>query len=259
MFIYKITVNSKIYIGIDTHPKEKQKRWKEHLYNAFKKNKKNKLYNEMKLAGSENCHYEILEEGFSSIPELALTEIQYIKKYDSKNNGLNSTYGGDGMGRHLHCLTTYDIEDIKKSLSNNFKEYNNKRFKGKTKEEKRQMIIDRVGFDSLYNKSPEMNKKISESMKAHWNSLNDEKRKNRNKGLKDFWKKLSYDEKINLCKRENGYFTPKKYEITWDNGKKEIIENLVKFCKDNNISRCLLNYHLKKNQPHKGITKLERI
>lgn len=85
-----------------------------------------KVHKAMAAAGIENCRVEVIEDNFVSFVDLALAEIQYIKEYDSKNNGLNSTYGGDGLGKHLHLLSDAEIQTIKKSLSAQLSEYNNK-------------------------------------------------------------------------------------------------------------------------------------
>jgi len=64
--------------------------------------------------GIENCLVEIVEDNFDSISKLVLAEIGYIKKFDSYKDGLNSTPGGDGMGKHLlHQLSDEDINKIK--------------------------------------------------------------------------------------------------------------------------------------------------
>ena len=94
MFIYKITVGEKIYIGFDTNPSYKLSRWKTHCQNA-EKNLNTKLYNAMILHGIENCKVEIVEDNFKDVVSLALAEIDYIKKYNSFYEGLNSTFGGD--------------------------------------------------------------------------------------------------------------------------------------------------------------------
>ena len=125
MFIYKITVNDDLqYIGLDSHPSYKNIRWnchKREYNNATTKH----LYNIMKKYGLDNCVYEILEEGFDSMFDLAIAEMRYIKKYDTFKNGLNSTYGGDGMQVILHTMSDEEISLLKLTYSKNTAHYNN--------------------------------------------------------------------------------------------------------------------------------------
>ena len=126
MFIYKITVipTNKCYIGFDSSPSYKLVRWKAHCRN-IKTNNNTKLYAAMSEAGIENCRIEIVEDNFTSVSELALAEVNYIKKFDTFKNGLNSTSGGDGLGRHiLHKLSESDIKKIKQALGDSFSNYN---------------------------------------------------------------------------------------------------------------------------------------
>ena len=54
-----------------------------------------KIYNAINKYGSENFYVETLEDNMP-IDELDQKEIEYIKKYNSYENGYNSTPGGDG-------------------------------------------------------------------------------------------------------------------------------------------------------------------
>lgn len=126
MFIYKITVIpiNQIYIGLDTKPTYKLSRWKSHQREASA-NCRTKLHKAIAQYGIDNCNIEILESGFETIADLAISEIEYIKKFDSYHNGLNSTPGGDGLGKHnLSQLTDNDLEKIKKTLGDSFRNYN---------------------------------------------------------------------------------------------------------------------------------------
>jgi hypothetical protein len=143
MFIYKITVIplNQFYIGLDTKPVYKQARWKEHCRSAFKGQKKRKIHNAMRTYGLDQCRYEVIDEKFNSIGSLALAEIEYIKKFDSYKNGLNSTPGGDGLGKtNLLQLTADEISQIREALGSNFKEYNRKKWAGTTAEQRKEMI-----------------------------------------------------------------------------------------------------------------------
>jgi hypothetical protein len=126
MFIYKITVVplNQVYIGLDTKPAYKLSRWIKHQEEANSRCR-TKLHVAMNQHGIENCIIEIVEDGFESIGKLALAEIKYIKQYDSYRNGLNSTPGGDGLGKHnLASLSPDEIAQIRLALSESFSKYN---------------------------------------------------------------------------------------------------------------------------------------
>jgi group I intron endonuclease len=89
--IYKITnPKGKIYIG-----KSKQI---EHRFNSYKKiqhcSQQKKLYNSLKKYSPKTHVFEILRE--CTEEQLNMLEMEYIKKYNSVEKGLNLTYGGDG-------------------------------------------------------------------------------------------------------------------------------------------------------------------
>lgn len=99
MIIYKITnkINGKIYIGQTRLSLEK--RWKKHLYDA-KRQGNNKFYKAINKYGAENFAIDIIEEGIKDIEQLNAREMYWIKKYDSYNNGYNSTVGGEVSPMH---------------------------------------------------------------------------------------------------------------------------------------------------------------
>jgi group I intron endonuclease len=98
--IYKITnkENGLIYIGCTVN--SLSHRFNQHLYRCFKTDYKSKLYNSMKKYGQDNFTIELLEECDLSI--IYETEKKYIEQYDSYNNGLNSTFGGEGCLGYVH-------------------------------------------------------------------------------------------------------------------------------------------------------------
>jgi hypothetical protein len=199
MFIYKITVlpENKVYIGFDTHAEHKKGRWKQHCKQAFQEEPRYKLHKAMRSAGLENCIYEVIEKGFSSLIALALAEIKYIEKYDSYKNGLNSTYGGDGFGSYksLSIFTEEEILELKKALGGYFREYNNLRWTETTPEQRKEMTshlhtdeIYQQRSDTLkkfYEYNPDEKRKKGQIIK-NWQHKNKEKLKANNKinGLK---------------------------------------------------------------------------
>lgn len=94
LVIYKITnkINGKMYIGLTTQDLEM--RMKGHRTEA--KLKPNiKFYRAINKYGFENFECEIVDDTAHDLEELAELEIKYIKKYDTYNNGYNSTHGGE--------------------------------------------------------------------------------------------------------------------------------------------------------------------
>jgi hypothetical protein len=168
MFIYKITVIplNQVYVGLDTKQVYKQSRWKEHCKN-YLKDYNTKLYKAMKEYGLANCVIDVVEDGFNSVTELALAEINYIQQFDSYRNGLNSTRGGDGLGRHvLHKLSAADIDKIKIALGNNLSEYNLQVKWANTSFEDRQELTKHLHTQEVYQKKSNTLKKFYEANPA---------------------------------------------------------------------------------------------
>ena len=106
IYIIKNSINNKVYIGQTTLSMED--RWKTHLKPSVSKQRSSyKIYNAMNKYGKENFYCELLEENIP-VKELNDREIYYIEKYNSFENGYNSTKGGDG--RFIN--KDYDIENI---------------------------------------------------------------------------------------------------------------------------------------------------
>jgi hypothetical protein len=193
MFIYKITVIplNQVYIGLDTKPSYKLSRWKNHQEES-KSRAKTKLHKAIAEHGVENCSVEIVEDGFNSIGALALAEISYIKQYDSYKNGLNSTPGGDGLGKHdLVKLSEIEIYQIRLALSENFKEYNKNIKWANTTENERKELTKHLHTEDVYEKksktlkkfyevNPDVKKDKGVAIKQ-WQAVNLEKLKKTNK------------------------------------------------------------------------------
>lgn len=176
MFIYKITVIplNQVYIGLDTKPSYKLSRWKEHCKESQGRCK-TKLHKAMAQYGIENCTIEVIKDKFDCIGKLALAEIEFIKKFDSYNNGLNSTPGGDGLGKHeLYLLTDEEISKIKLALGDNFRNYNkNVKWANTSSEDRKHM--------TKHLNSPEIIKTRTETLRKFYKSNPDAKK---HKGIK---------------------------------------------------------------------------
>lgn len=155
--IYKITnkENGSIYIGCTINSLEK--RFGEHLSRCFSSTHKSKLYNSMKKYGQENFTIELIEECDLSV--IYKIEKKYIEQYDSYNNGLNSTFGGEG------CLGYTHSPEKRVKISESLKNGNS--HKGKT-------------YEELYgDKADEEREKRRMSVKQGWGSMSDENRQKR--------------------------------------------------------------------------------
>ena len=163
MFIYKITVLTlnQIYIGLDTKPAYKQARWKEHCRAAFKGSKNRKVHNAMREYGLDDCLYEVIEEGFQTIGQLALAEIAYIQNFNSYQAGLNSTPGGDGLGRsNISQFLDSELLEIRLALGDSFREYNRKKWLDTTLAQRKEMV--------KHLHSPEANAKRKATLKQYY-------------------------------------------------------------------------------------------
>lgn len=117
-YIYKITnnINNKVYIGKTEG--DIGLRWQQHIYN-MSYGIQYHLYNAMRKYGLENFSFEILESDLSK-DELSQKEIEYIKLYNSLENGYNMTIGGDGVTQYSHqdIKNKYiELNDINKTAS----------------------------------------------------------------------------------------------------------------------------------------------
>ena len=128
-YIYKITnPNGKVYIGQSSHIKERIARYK-----SLNCKGQPKIYNSINKYGWNNHSFEIVEEIISNNNVVInLSEINWIKKYDSFYNGLNCNEGGGTMRGYKHSAETINkmkisqkgriiTEEHKSNLSNSLK------------------------------------------------------------------------------------------------------------------------------------------
>jgi hypothetical protein len=193
MFIYKITILpiNKVYIGLDTKPEYKKNRWKEHCRESIK-NPRGKLHENMNLYGIDNCQYEVIQNGFNSLGELALAEINFIKQFNSFADGLNSSLGGDGLGKHAFIdMSDEEISAIRDRLGQHFALYNTNRWVGKSQEERKEML--------KHCFTPEVIAKRIITQKEYYNSVPGSKEKH-SKGWKK-WREDNPDKMRENCKK----------------------------------------------------------
>lgn len=186
--IYKIVnkITNGVYIGCTINSLEK--RYNEHIYRCFKTDINTKLYNSIRKYGIENFYIELIEDCDVSI--IYETEKKYIKQYDSFENGMNTTFGGEG------CLGYKHSAEIRKKISNQLKKGDS--HKNKT-------------YNILYGENSEKEKeKRKKTVKKFWDNLSEEN------------KKLRID-KMKETKRSNS-----KYSIEFIKELKDKIKNGIK-------------------------------
>jgi len=196
MFIYKITVIplNQVYIGLDTKPSYKLSRWNKHRKESVSRCK-TKLHRAMAIHGIEKCTIEILQDGFNTIGTLALAEINYIKQYNSYRSGLNSTPGGDGLGRYdLASLSEEEVHQIRTALSESFSEYNTNIKWANTTLSDRKELTSHLHNSQVY-------KKKSDTLKKFYDA-NPDIKKEKGAGIKQW--QLKNQEKLKETNRSNG-------------------------------------------------------
>lgn len=200
MFIYRIDVTTetgvKTYIGLDSKDVSKEYRWKDHKRKASSDNPKQHIHRVMKKYGIDKCMYSIVESNFNDLADLALAEISYIKKYDTYNNGLNSSPGGDGiMTGDLSDIPQERIDVILEALSIAMRDYNTSiKWHNKSKSERSELtkhlhtndIIEKrsQSLKERYIKDPELAKNKGNKIKE-WQEKNKEQLRQQNKQASD--------------------------------------------------------------------------
>ena len=101
-YVYKWEnkINGRVYIGQTLNKYGYKERWKQHIYQAEHNVHNNKFHNAIRRYGVDNFNKEVLKciemnDKAELKKALDILEIKYIEKYDSLNNGYNSTLGGD--------------------------------------------------------------------------------------------------------------------------------------------------------------------
>ena len=170
--VYKYTMpNGKVYIG-QTIDEERRRR---DFLNINKRYAGNVINNARKKYGPENIKYEKLFEGdFKNIEDandvLNQMEKYYIQVYNSKDNGYNMTYGGDGVRGLIKNADS--IEQMRLKLKEYYKTHDNP-FKGRkhteeTKEKLRQIAMNRESAFKGKKHTEESKIKMSVSKKGRF-------------------------------------------------------------------------------------------
>ena len=138
--------------------------------------------------------YEVVETGFTRMVDLALAEIKYIRQFKSYPRGLNSTPGGDGLGRHLLTSMTEDeILTLRSALGVHWARYNEQKWSGLSDEERKKL--------SAHLHTPEVYEKKSKTLKKYYEA-NPEAKADKGKKIKEWQEKNKETVKAN--NRVNG-------------------------------------------------------
>lgn len=246
MFIYKITVIpiNKIYIGFDSKPEYKKTRWKFHCKVMGSSNKK--VHKIMRKYGLENCKYEVIETGFSSIGKLAIREIELIEFYDSFKNGLNSSLGGDGIGKHeLHLLSEDEINILKTSLGEHWSSYNKKYWSNTTFDQRQEMT------SHLHTK--EVIEKRSNTLKEYYDQVPGAKEKH-TAGIKKWQKENPEQAKKNRIANglKGAAKTSKKVTVIREDGTEEMYNSISELQRSTGQWMSTLREKTKRDEFHNG-------
>jgi group I intron endonuclease len=173
IYIIKNKINDKQYVGCTIHPLKK--RFEEHFWRCSKSDSNSKICNSIRKYGIENFKIELLEE--CDISNIYEREKYYINEYKTYDNGLNSTYGGEG------CLGYTHSKEIRKKISDIIKD--GRSHKGKT-------------YEEIYGeKVDEEKEKRRKSVKKSWDGMTEEKKQQRIEKTKESVRKKSkYSEEV---------------------------------------------------------------
>jgi len=232
--IYKITneINLKKYIG---YSKQVEKRIARHKY--IYKSGNNLLYKSMKKYGIDNFTFEVIYQSLDEKHCFEEMETYFIKENNSfylNGSGYNLTIGGN-FGGYKHKKKS--LQKLSKKLKGRFVGNKNP-FYGK-------------------NHSDEFKKKIGIVLKK----ANTGKKQSESHKIKKVEKIKEYYEKYPEKRWRIQDWVVKNrsclWEVSFPNGKKQIIENLRDFCRNNNLSQsamCRTSGHNTKykQKAHKG-------
>tara|TARA_Y100000034_G_scaffold137029_1_gene218856 strand:+ start:8933 stop:9685 length:753 start_codon:yes stop_codon:yes gene_type:complete len=222
IYVIRNSKNTNCYIGLTS--KTVQERFEEHKERGKKLTKQYEIYEAMYSIGIE--HFTI-EELYCSpdLDHICKMEKHFITKYDSFNNGYNMNKGGIGLFQHTN-ITKQKMSENNYWRGKNRSGINNPMYGRKhTEEAKKKIQQSKFGNTFRLGKkhSEETRKKISKATIG---------RIPYNKGIP-----MSEETKKKLSESKKGTIrNTKKWLITHPDGKQELIENMSKYCKENNLS-----------------------
>lgn len=274
MIIYKLTSPSgKVYIG--QTQKTFKKRLSTHI-SATKSGKKNKINNAIRKYGLDNFTKEILYDT-NNLDILNQKEMEYIKLFNSVNEGYNHTLGGEGTKglkfseEHLKNMSLSHL-GIKQSSESIAKRQQTRKDNGHSMGKPKGGHLsddhrEKIKKIMLGRPSPMKGRKHSEQtrnlmrdsfslMKQNGISLG------RPKGTKQPIESVNRTRIANTGRKqplESVLRRSGTYKITKPNGDIEIIKNLAQYCRDNNLNSSTMSQVALGNHKHHKQYKCEKL
>jgi len=109
IYVIQNKETSKKYVGL-TRKKDPHVRWREHIYNRNNPHVDMAISTAMKEEGLDKFTFYVIETCDEDV--VNEREKYWIKKFDSYNNGYNSTVGGSGCVRDIYLLNDNRIKPI---------------------------------------------------------------------------------------------------------------------------------------------------
>lgn len=207
----------------------------------------NPLHIAMREAGIKNCIYEIIEEGFETLPQLGAAEIQYIADNDTYCNGLNSSPGGDGLGHHnLYRLDNEEVAVIKQALSESLSAYNNKVKWAGLSEAERKEATSHLHNDEVYQKK-------SATLKEYY--ANNPEAKNEKAKAIAKWREQNRDLLLKQNRKAallGAAKVSKKVKVEFDNGITKIYSSKSEYSREHKHDLKTILAKTKAGSNHKG-------
>ena len=106
--IYKHTnkKSGKSYIGLTCRGMDV--RWNEHLTSA-RTGSPYHFHNAIRKYGEDTWSHKIVADGIKSFKEAQKTERDFIRKYDSLDNGYNMTIGGEWLEDYVSKIKKFEV------------------------------------------------------------------------------------------------------------------------------------------------------
>lgn len=151
MIVYKITnkITNKSYIGCSKHSLEE--RWKSHVYKS-NSGSPGYLHRSIAKYGKDSFDRVVLEKCYSH-RQMFKSEIKYIEKFDTFNNGYNLTKGGEGRLGGTYVPTKETLLKLSLALKGKRKGKQSKEHieKQRLQKLKKWKIIDPNGIETVVN------------------------------------------------------------------------------------------------------------
>jgi hypothetical protein len=226
MIIYKATniITGQCYIGQSVNFASRKK---VHIRRALKNEDTWVFHRAIRKHGADNFKWETIYECDDKLTLNVMETFKIMVNHSHMSEGgYNMTWGGDGISGYKHT------DESKKKISDRMAGDNNPMHGHIYTDEEKQHISEctKNGI------TPEECKKRSERTIGKRNPIYGRKRTDDEKSL------MSKNRKGKLIGKDNpAYKSAPEYLITFPDGHQEIVKGLKTFCRDNNLSRYIMN------------------